>query len=102
MRVAAILIPFLVSLSGILLDYWTTCVGLSMGFIETHPEYHPLKALAIFWGAIAVLTATLPKTRKWMISINALGSLSYLGAINNILVILGVFSGLLIPNPLPL
>jgi hypothetical protein len=93
-RYIAILMPFLISLGGILLDYWTTCVGLSMGFVETHPEYHPLRALAIFWGAIAILTATLPKTRKWMMSINALASLPYLGAINNALVILGVFPGL--------
>ena len=94
-RHIAILMPFIISLSGILLDYWTTGIGLSMGLVEAHPEYHPLKALAIFWSAIAILTVTLPKTRRWVISINALASLPYLGAINNALVILGVFSGLL-------
>jgi hypothetical protein len=92
-----ILLPFLISLSGVVFDYWTTTIGLSMGFVETHPQYHPLKALAIFWGAVAVLTVTLPKTRIWRICTNALATLSYLGGINNALVILGVFSGLIIP-----
>jgi len=72
----------------------TTTIGLSMGFVETHPQYHPFKALAIFWGAITVLTVTLPKTRIWRIGINALALLPYLGAINNTLVILGIFPGL--------
>jgi len=89
-----VLMPFLISLSGILLDYWTTTIGLNMGFVETHPEYHPLKALAIFWSAITILTATLPKTKIWRLSVNFLATLPYLGAINNILVILGVFPGL--------
>lgn len=89
-----VLTPFLISLSGILLDYWTTTIGLSMGFVETHPEYHPLKALAIFWGAITILTAILPKTKMWRLSINLLATLPYLGAINNMLVILGIFPGL--------
>jgi len=95
-RYIVILMPFLISLGGILLDYWTTSIGLSMGFVETHPEYHPLKALAIFWSAITILIVTLPKTRKWMMSINALAFLPYLGAINNALVILGIFPGLAI------
>ncbi|MEM4981231.1 MAG: hypothetical protein QXI48_04245 [Candidatus Bathyarchaeia archaeon] len=90
------LIPFLISLSGILLDYWTTTIGLNMGFVETHPEYHPLKALAIFWSAITILTISLPKTRRWRISINILALFPYLGVINNVLVILGIFPGLFI------
>ncbi|MBS7639795.1 MAG: hypothetical protein QW804_05545 [Candidatus Bathyarchaeia archaeon] len=92
--IVKILMPFLISLGGILLDYWTTSIGLSMGFIEIHPEYHPLKALAIFWSAITVLVATLPRTRFWRMSINALAALPYLGAINNVLVIAGIFPGL--------
>jgi hypothetical protein len=44
----AILMPFLISLGGVVFDYWTTTIGLSMGFVETHPQYHPFKALAIF------------------------------------------------------
>jgi len=90
----ATLMPFLISLGGILLDYWTTTIGLSMGFVEVNPEYHPLKALAIFWSAITMLTVASPKTRVWRIGINALALLPYLGAINNTLVILGIFPGL--------
>lgn len=96
MKSLSILMPFFIALSGIILDHWTTTIGLSMGFAEINPEYHPLKALAIFWGSITILTFTLPKTRKWMISINTLASLPYIGVVNNILVILGIFQGLAI------
>ncbi|MCK4952790.1 hypothetical protein KAS14_03315 [Candidatus Bathyarchaeota archaeon] len=87
-------IPFLVALCGTVSDYITTKMGLSLGFYETHTQYHPVLALLIFWGAITLLTATLPKKRFWHLSVNGLASASYLGAINNILVILGIFSGL--------
>jgi len=89
-------VPFLLSLGGVLSDYLTTRIGLSLGFYETHPHYNPVLALLIFWGAVALLTATLPKRRSWNLSINGLASISYLGVINNILVILGVFSGLVV------
>jgi len=90
----ATLMPFLISLGGIMLDYWITTIGLGMGFVEVNPEYHPLKALAILWSAITMLTVASPKTRVWRIGINALALLPYLGAINNTLVILGIFPGL--------
>jgi hypothetical protein len=89
-------LPFLLSLSGVLLDYLTTIIGLSLGFYETHSAYHPLKALFIFWGAITLLVLLLPKERIWKISINGLALISYLGFVNNTLVILGTFSGLTI------
>jgi len=89
-------VPFLLSLSGVLFDYLTTRIGLSLGFYEIHPHYNPILALLIFWGAVALLTFTLPKRRFWNLSVNGLASVSYLGAINNTLVILGVFSGLVI------
>ena len=90
------IVPFLLSLGGVLSDYLTTRIGLSLGFYETHPHYNPILALFIFWGAVAFLTTTLPKRKFWSLSINGLASVSYLGALNNILVILGVFSGLVI------
>ena len=89
-------VPFILSLAGVLSDYATTRIGLSLGFYETHPQYHPVLALVIFWGAIALLSATLPKKGFWRLSVSGLASTSYLGAINNILVILGLFSGLVI------
>jgi hypothetical protein len=88
------LVPFILSLNGVLLDYLTTIIGSSFGFHEFHAAYHPLNALSIFWGAIAVLTLLLPKKRPWTTSINGIALVSYAGMINNVLVICGIFSGL--------
>ena len=90
--------PFLIALGGVLSDYATTTYALNFctGLYETHPQYSPIWALLIFWGAIAVLTLTLPKKKPWNISINGIASASFIGAVNNLLVILGVFSGLVI------
>jgi len=88
------ILPFLLALGGVISDYMTTVIGLSLGFYETHPNYHPVHALLIFWGAIAILTLTSPRKKPWTLSINGLALTSYLGAVNNTLVILGVFPGL--------
>jgi len=87
--------PFLISLGGVLSDYATTTYALNFcrGLYETHPQYSPLWALLIFWGAIAILTLTLPRKKPWSLSINSLAFFSYTGALNNILVILGLFPG---------
>ena len=87
---------FLVSLVGVAADYISTRVGLDRGFYETHAQYHPLLALAIFWTAMAVLVLSLPRGRWWEGSIRFIAAWSFLGVINNTLVILGVFSGLVI------
>lgn len=87
---------FLVSLIGVAADYVSTRVGLDRGFYETHAQYHPLLALAIFWTAVAVLVLSLPRGRWWEGSIRFIASWSFLGAVNNTLVILGVFGGLVI------
>ena len=89
-----IILPFLISLIGVMADYFTMLVGLSLGFYETHPNYHPALALAIFWVSSSLLTLVLPKKRIWEISKNILASTSFLGVVNNVLVILGIFSGL--------
>ena len=91
-----IALPFLISFVGVIADYLTTVTGLSMGYYETHPQYHPVLALIIFWGALTVLTWALPRTKLFNLSKNLLASASFLGAVNNTLVILGVFSGLVI------
>lgn len=90
--------PFLIALGGVLSDYATTTYALNFrtGLYETHPQYSPLWALLIFWGAIGILTIALPKKKPWNLSINSLALASYLGAINNIFVILGLFSGIAI------
>jgi len=88
--------PFALSLGGVLSDYVTTTMGLGLGFYETHPQYHPVSALLIFWGAITLLTLTLPKKNPWRLSVYGFALAPYLGAVNNLLVILGVSSGLVL------
>ena len=82
------LMPFILSLGGVLSDYATTSVGLSLGFRETHPQYSPIYALIIFWGCLAILHLTLPKSWIWRLNMHILALASYLGAINNLLVLL--------------
>jgi len=92
------MIPFLIALGGVLSDYVTTTYGLNFctGLYETHPQYSPVWAILIFWGSLAILTIALPRRKPWILSINSIALISYLGAINNILVISGIFSGLVI------
>ena len=92
------MIPFLLVLGGVLSDYLTTTLGqnMSMGLREINPQYDPLWALLVFWGAISILMLTLPKERPWHLAANGLALASYLGAANNTLVILGLLSGLAI------
>ena len=85
-------VPFFVSGLGCLADYVSTRIGLSLGFYETHVYYHPLLALAIFWGALTVLHVA-GASRKGALFI---ASWAFLGAVNNALVILGVFGGLVL------
>jgi hypothetical protein len=86
-------LPYLISLVGILLDYSTTTIGLSLGLHETNALYHPALALAIFWGMLTYLNLTLPNERLRNISKNMLVIASFLGVFNNILVITSVFRG---------
>jgi len=88
-------IPFAIAAIGVLLDALTTVVGLSMGFYESHPNYNPILALAIFWSLIAV-TRILPRTRFIRLFTVMLSTLPFLGVINNSLVIMGIFPGLAI------
>ena len=81
-------LPFIISFLGVAADFITTTIGLNIGFYETHPQYHPLKALAIFWIASLILTYTLPEGRKWSLARVLLATASFTGALSNILVIL--------------
>ena len=87
-------LPFLLTLGGVVSDYVTTTLGLGLGFYESQPNYHPLLALLVFWGITAILVLLLPKERPWRMSINTLMLTSYLGAVNNTLVMLGIFPGI--------
>jgi hypothetical protein len=86
--------PFLLALGGVISDYASTFVGLSIGFYETNPQYHPVWALLYFWGIISTLALFMPKKRIRILSVYGFALASYLGGLNNILVILGVFPGI--------
>jgi len=88
------ILPFVLAIGGIALDYVSTVIGLGMGYREIHPQYSPIWALLYFLGALAILALTLPEGRIWRLAKTALALASYLGFVNNILVILGVFPGL--------
>jgi len=85
--------PFAFALGGVLSDYLTTTIGLGMGFIETNPQYHPVWALLYFWGVLAFLTRAIPVRKLRTASVNAFSVASYIGTVNNILVISGLFIG---------
>jgi hypothetical protein len=87
-------VPLLLLIGGVASDYITTLIGLGRGFYETHAQYHPLWASLFFGGAFVLLALTMPRKKPWSLGVYGLAIVSYLGAVNNLLVILGVFTGL--------
>jgi disulfide bond formation protein DsbB len=85
--------PFVIAATEILLDYLFTGMGLSLEIRELHPNYHPVWAGVVFSVALTVLTFTLPRDRWGRLCILGIASCSYVGAINNALVLLGIFPG---------
>ncbi len=85
--------PFLKVLGGVLSDYMTTSIGLGMGFCEMNPNYNPVLSLLVFSVVMAILTLTVPREKPWNLSLNGIAIASYLGAINNALVISGLLYG---------
>ena len=87
-------LPFLLALGGIISDYVSTTIGLNMGLYETNPQYHPVWALLYFWGIMIMFTLLISKRKVRMLSLYGLAIASYLGIVNNALVILGMFPGI--------
>ena len=88
------ILPFIISFIGVISDLFTTNVGLKIGLHEAHHLYNPVFAIAIFWGCIAILNLLLSDRRALTFSTYAVAFYSFLGMINNILVISGIFPGL--------
>ena len=91
--VRVMLPAYIIALLGVVCDWITTQVGLGMGFYETHLQSSPFLAMGVFVGAITILAFTLPRSSKWKLCTIFLATWSFLGAVNNILVIFGVFGG---------
>ena len=88
-------IPFLLAFGGVVSDYLSTRIGLRLGFVEAHLHYHPLYGLTFFLCLIAVLTILLPRQKRFRLVTLGVAFFSYLGIINNALVILGWVPGIL-------
>jgi len=88
------LAPYIIATLGVSADYMTTQLGLAKGLREAHVLYNPICALTIFWAALTVATLALPKRAIWRLTVSVLAYVSFTGAFNNILVILGIFRGL--------
>lgn len=85
-------LPYLLACIGVLADVLTTLLGLSRGFGEAHPHYHPLVALLAFWAAIFVVDSSASGRCKRLGLTPA--SLAFVGALHNALVLSGVTAGL--------
>ena len=90
------IIPYLVASIGIITDIITAKIaerftyglGNFPSYIESHSQYSPVFALILFFSAITILKWTMPKGKLWDMGILAFSLLSFLGAVNNILVII--------------
>ena len=88
------LTPFLLALGGISTDFLTTQIGLNIGLREANRNYHPLYACVIFFSVLYLLTKLLPPQKLWKRLTVGVALLSYFGAVHNILVLLGIFPGI--------
>lgn len=86
-------LPFLKVFGGVISDYITTAVGLGMGFSEMNPKYNPVFSLLVFCVVTAILTLMVPREKPWNLGLKGIVIASYLGALNNALVIFGLLSG---------
>ena len=82
------------TLCGSSLDFITTTIGLNLGFAEINTNYHPAWAILFYTLTTVIFHLTLPDNIR-KVSFIVLVSLSFVAAINNIMVIFGVFSGIL-------
>lgn len=101
MRQSLLLIPYILVTLGVVSDYITTQLGLSSllaenTFHETHLVYAPLTAAFIFFGAMVIMQIILGDFKHKTLYMSIIACFSFEGAINNILVMLGVFGGLII------
>ena len=87
-------IPYMIAALGVALDFVTTQVGLARGFLETHPLYSPISSLVIFYALLTVSALALPRGNIRRMFIFAIAWLTFVGVINNIFVITGIFRGL--------
>jgi len=85
-----------ISSIGIALDWITTATGLGTGLAyETNPLASPLNAIVIFSSANLLLNKVLPKKKLWNRALYLFNGLSFLGFINNIIILFQIFTVLI-------
>lgn len=89
-------VPYVITVYGVVSDLVTTQIGLSKSFIETQSIYSPFIALTVLIGVMAIFDLFFRNARYKMQFQLILVSVSFLGAINNVLVLLRVFGGLML------
>lgn len=91
--------PFIISVTGCLLDWISTQVGLFLGYVETHLTYSLINAL-FFWVFICFaleMGYRIVGMPGWFLNVAILiSTVSFIGFVNNTLVIIGVFGGLIL------
>ena len=77
---------YLSTLCGAALDFFTTTIGLNMGFVEANPNYCPVWAFLFYTLTTTIFHLTLTeKIRKVGFAILVISS--YVATVNNTLVI---------------
>ena len=78
--------PFIIMVAGVTSDYVSSLIGISVGYVETHPNYSPLNALIIFTLALAILMLFFWRNRTTRIFVWACSIIPFIGIIHNLLV----------------
>jgi len=81
------------TLCGSSLDFLTTTIGLNLGFAEINTNYHPAWAILFYTFTTVIFHLTLSDNIRKVCSVG-LVVLSFVAAVNNIMVILSIFSGI--------
>jgi len=78
--------------AGITSDYISSLIGISMDYVEMHPNYSPLNALIVFTLALAVLMLFFWRNRTMRIFVWACSLIPFIGIIHNLLVFAGIIA----------
>ena len=84
----------MIAVLGVASDFVSTQVGLARGLQERHPLYSPISSLAIIWTLLTVPALALPRGNTRRMLIFAIAWLTFIGVLNNLFVITGIFRGM--------
>lgn len=79
--------PYIICTVGIIGDYITSVIGLSVGCYERHPNYSPVNAIIFWMLVLSFLRLVFRKSRHREKIMSAFSICSLAGLINNLLVL---------------